>query len=54
LVLLFEPRHMDLYRLVAWLGFVPIVLLVEWLIRRKKSSEPHRAFALRHSLTAML
>jgi hypothetical protein len=38
LVLLFEPRHMDLYRLVAWLGFVPIVLLVEWLIRRKKAA----------------
>ncbi|MDI1315338.1 DUF2306 domain-containing protein [Prosthecobacter sp.] len=36
LVLLFEPRPMDLYRVVAWLGFVPNVLLVEWLIRRRK------------------
>lgn len=36
LVLLFEPRPMDLYRLVAWLGFVPNVLLVEWLIRRRR------------------
>jgi len=36
LVLLFEPRPMDVYRLVAWLGFVPNVLLVEWLIRRKR------------------
>ena len=38
LVLLFEPRPMDVYRLVAWLGFVPNVLLVEWLIRRKRNS----------------
>jgi hypothetical protein len=36
LVLLFEPRPMDVYRLVAWLGFVPNVLLVEWLIHRKR------------------
>lgn len=41
LVFLFEPRPMDLYRLVAWLGFVPNVLFVEWLIRRRwaKSKE---------------
>jgi predicted membrane protein DUF2306 len=36
LVLLFEPRPMDVYRLVAWLGFVPNVLVVEWLIRRAR------------------
>lgn len=36
LVLLFEPRPMDVYRLVAWLGFVPNVLVVEWLIRRRR------------------
>jgi hypothetical protein len=41
LVFLFEPRPMDLYRVVAWLGFVPNVLLVEWLIyRRKRQSRP--------------
>lgn len=34
LVLLFEPRPMDVYRLVAWLGFIPNLLLAEWLIRR--------------------
>lgn len=40
-VFLFEPRPMDLYRVVAWLGFVPNVLLVEWLIyRRKRKSRP--------------
>ena len=36
IVLLFEPRPMDVYRLVAWLGFVPNLLLVEWLIRRHR------------------
>jgi hypothetical protein len=36
LVLAFEPRPMDLYRVVAWLGFVPNLLLVEWLIRRSR------------------
>lgn len=38
LVFLFEPRPMDLYRLVAWLGFVPNILFVEWLIRRRRSA----------------
>jgi uncharacterized membrane protein len=36
LVFLFEPRPMDLYRLVAWLGFVPNILFVEWLLHRRK------------------
>lgn len=34
IVLAFEPRPMDVYRIVAWLGFVPNLLLAEWLIRR--------------------
>ncbi len=34
LVFLFDPRPMDVYRLVAWLGFVPNLLVAEWLIRR--------------------
>lgn len=34
LVMLFEPRPMDLYRLVAWLGFIPNLILAEWLIRK--------------------
>jgi hypothetical protein len=36
IVLAFEPRPMDVYRLVAWLGFVPNILLAEWLIRRSR------------------
>jgi hypothetical protein len=35
LVLTFEPRPMDLYRLVAWLGFIPNLIVAEWLIRRR-------------------
>lgn len=38
LVFLFEPRPMDLYRIVAWLGFVPNLLLVEWLIYRQRKA----------------
>lgn len=44
LVILFDPRPMDVYRLVAWLGFVPNALLAEWLIHRlhKKPSAIER------------
>lgn len=34
IVWVFHPPPMDVYRLVAWLGFVPNLLLAEWLIRR--------------------
>lgn len=34
IVFAFEPRPMDVYRIVAWLGFVPNILIAEWLIRR--------------------
>lgn len=33
IVFAFEPRPMDVYRIVAWLGFVPNLLVAEWLIR---------------------
>jgi len=40
IVFAFEPPPMDVYRLVAWLGFVPNILFAEWWIRRtrKKNS----------------
>ncbi|WP_052573306.1 DUF2306 domain-containing protein [Haloferula sp. BvORR071] len=40
IVLAFEPRPMDVYRIVAWLGFIPNLLLAEWLVRsyRKKKA----------------
>lgn len=40
LVLLFDPRPMDVYRLVAWLGFVPNLVVAEWLIRCRRRSLP--------------
>lgn len=35
LVYLFHPNPMDLYQLIAWLGWVPNLLLVEFIIYRK-------------------
>jgi hypothetical protein len=35
LVLLFHPHPMDAYMMVAWLGWIPNLLLAEWLIHRK-------------------
>lgn len=37
LVFLFNPAPMDVYRLVAWLGWVPNLILAEYLIRRVSS-----------------
>lgn len=37
LVLIFAPPPMDLYRIVAWLGFIPNLIVAEWLIRRIKN-----------------
>ncbi|WP_245569380.1 DUF2306 domain-containing protein [Lewinella cohaerens] len=37
IVLVWAPPPMDTYRLVAWLGWVPNLLLVELWIRRKKA-----------------
>jgi hypothetical protein len=34
----FHLRPMDTYRLVAWMGFVPNLLLAEWLIRRRSGA----------------
>jgi hypothetical protein len=34
LVLAFHPKPMDLYMIVAWLGWVPNLLLAEWLISK--------------------
>ena len=37
IVFAFEPRPMDVYRIVAWLGFVPNLLVAEWIIRRHRA-----------------
>ncbi|MEM9920431.1 MAG: DUF2306 domain-containing protein [Bacteroidota bacterium] len=36
IVAFFEPRPMDVYRIVAWLGWVLNLLIAEWLILRTK------------------
>jgi uncharacterized membrane protein len=36
IVLLFHLHPMDTYRIVAWLGFVPNLLVAEWIIRRRR------------------
>jgi uncharacterized membrane protein len=35
LVMLFHPHPMDAYMMVAWLGWVPNLVLAEWLIHKK-------------------
>lgn len=37
LVYLFHPAPMDVYQIIAWLGWVPNLLLVEYLIFKEKS-----------------
>ena len=34
LIALFHLRPMDTYKIVAWMGFVPNLLIAEWIIRR--------------------
>jgi hypothetical protein len=34
IVLFFRPQPMDLYMLVAWLGWIPNLLFAEWYIRK--------------------
>ena len=37
IVYLFHPNPMDVYPIIAWLGWVPNLLLVEYLIKKQKS-----------------
>lgn len=43
IVLVFEPPPMDVYRIVAWLGFVPNIFVAEWLIRRHRRDRSPRS-----------
>lgn len=36
LVYLFHPNPMDVYQIIAWLGWIPNLLLVEYLIKKQK------------------
>ncbi|PWS28204.1 hypothetical protein DHW03_07090 [Pedobacter yonginense] len=35
LVYLFHPAPMDVYQIIAWLGWIPNLLIAEWLIKTK-------------------
>jgi len=35
IVYLFQPNPMDVYQIVAWLGWIPNILLIEYLISKK-------------------
>ena len=37
IVYFFHPAPMDVYQIIAWLGFVPNLMFVEWYISKKKS-----------------
>jgi len=43
IVALFHLHPMDAYRIVAWLGFVPNLLVAEWLIKRRGFTVESRA-----------
>ncbi len=36
IVYLFHPNPMDVYQLIAWLGWIPNILLIEYLITKKQ------------------
>ena len=42
LVFFFQPHPMDVYMIVAWLGFIPNLIVAEWLIRK---GLPNRIFS---------
>ncbi|MCA6362373.1 MAG: DUF2306 domain-containing protein [Bacteroidetes bacterium] len=44
IVFAFAPPPMDVYRIVAWLGWVPNLLIAEWMIRAgiKSGSKEHQ------------
>ncbi|MFP3596592.1 DUF2306 domain-containing protein [Chryseobacterium sp. SIMBA_029] len=35
IVYLFHPNPMDVYQIIAWLGWIPNILFIEYLIRKK-------------------
>jgi uncharacterized membrane protein len=39
IVLIFHPHPMDGYMIVAWLGWIPNLLVAEWLITRKTAAK---------------
>ena len=35
IVYLFHPNPLDVYQIIAWLGWIPNIVLIEYLIRKK-------------------
>lgn len=35
IVCFFEPNPMEVYRIIAWLGWIPNILIIEWYIYKK-------------------
>ncbi len=35
LVYFYEPNPMEVYRIIAWLGWIPNILIIEWYIAKK-------------------
>lgn len=44
IVYLFHPNPMDVYQIIAWLGWVPNILIVEFIILKKYRYEKARYF----------
>ncbi|MBO9203465.1 MULTISPECIES: DUF2306 domain-containing protein [Niastella] len=45
LIALFHLRPLNTYMIVAWMGFVPNLLFIEWLIRKKRNKKTETAVA---------
>jgi hypothetical protein len=50
LVYLFQPNPMDVYQIIAWLGWVPNLLLVEFILYRKSHSQSHHRHVSRDAV----
>jgi len=37
LVFLFHPAPMDVYQIIAWLGWIPNLLIAEWIIKKQST-----------------
>ena len=48
IVYFFAPQPMDLYRIVAWLGWIPNLLFAEWLISQKFHEKIYRKITFKN------
>ena len=50
IVVAFAPPPMDVYRIVAWLGWIPNLLIAEWIIHRSRPAVARSAASQNQSL----